>query len=530
MQVRLILKIYLSFWLLTTIIYGQDDSLRVIPRYIRKILIERQDVFPEITGKPRFVYVWANKLHIVTKEKIIRQQLLFKPGALYDPELLEESERNLRRLGYIGDVTIKPLNEDSTFVDISVVTQDQWSTLLSTIFRSEGKRTILGASIEEFNLLGFGKHVFTEFRHEPEGNIISLSYTDPLLMGSRWTTRVAFERGPFIDLVSARLVRPFYSLDTRWAGGVSFLVRNEKQRLFEQGEEISRVLLETNDARWFIARALGSRFDKTRLQLTYRFSERNFSALDSATTTPVPDDEKIHSLTLTLSFENLSFVEEKRIDKFLRTEDLTLGRITRISLGRTGIPFPSGVRRWELNLLHREAHKIFNRQYLFATLGFVTQFEDNRLNDTVTSLRLRYYNKLLPSQTLAFNFVLNYGNRLEESRQFLVGGDSGLRGYLARQFSGVKSVLLNFEDRIFSNLNLLSIAFGGVLFLDAGNAWKEEETLNLLDLNYSVGFGLRLGYTKSPRSRVGRIDFAWPLNKGAGFSISVGVDQIFSMN
>jgi outer membrane protein assembly factor BamA len=501
-------------------------------KYVRDIKVVRQDVFPEITGKPRFVYDWANKLHIVTKENVIRSELLFKSGDVFDPELLEESERNLRRLAYIGEVEITPVREESTFVDISVVTQDQWSTLLSTIFRREGGRTTLGLAVEEFNLLGFGKQVFSEFRHEPEGNILSLGYTDPLLFGSRWTTREAFETGPFINRVSAQLVRPFFSLDTKWAMGVSTSFRDEIIRLFEASEEINRVRLETDQVRLFGARALGGRFNKTRLQLTYRFAERDFSAIAGETTDleDVSDDELIHSLTLGLSFESLSFVEEKQIDKFLRTEDLTLGSITSISLGRTGLPVPKGVKRFELRVRRREAHKIFNKQYLFAILGFVTQFENNRLNDTITSLRLRYYNKMLSRQTLALNFELDYGNALEDTRQFLLGGDSGLRGYPARAFSGVKRFLVNIEDRIFTSLNLFTVAIGGVIFMDAGNVWEEDETLDLTDLNYSVGFGLRLGYTKSPRSRVGRIDFALPLNRGGGFGVSIGVDQLFSVN
>ncbi len=93
-----------------------------------------------------------------------------------------------------------------------------------------------------------------------------------------------------------------------------------------------------------------------------------------------------------------------------------------------------------------------------------------------------------------------------------------------------KRILINIEDRIFTSIDILTVALGGVLFADAGNVWAKGQSINLADLNYSVGFGLRLGYTKSPDSRVGRIDFAWGLSGGGGFGIVVGVDQIFSVN
>ena len=514
-------------------VYTQGVSLQAKEeKFVRNIEIVRQDVFPEITGKPEFVYEWANKLHIVTKEEIIRRQLLFKSGDVYDQELLEESERNLRRLPYIGKVDIKAIQEESEYVDISVVTQDQWSTILSTFFNRGGGRTTVGASVEEFNLLGFGKQILSEVRHEPEGTTATLNYTDPLLLGSRWTASTSFVTGPITDFVSAQVVRPFFSLDTKLSGGISGFMLDRIDRRFEKGEEVNRFASDITDIRLFGARAIGSRFKKTKLSLTYRFAERVFSPIKGETTDleEVPEDEKIHSMTVGWSLQNISFVEETQIDKFLRIEDLTLGNITSVRIGRTGFPIPAGVKRFEVGIRRREAHQIFSKQYLITIVGFVTEFQDDRLNDTIASLRLQYYNKLLKHQTVAFNLEFDYGNRLETTRQFLLGGDTGLRGYKAREFSGVKRFLINFEDRIFTSLNVLTVAFGGVVFMDAGNVWDEDERIDLTDLNYSIGFGLRLGYTKSPRSRVGRIDFGWPINRGGGFGVSIGVDQQFSVN
>jgi outer membrane translocation and assembly module TamA len=89
-------------------------------------------------------------------------------------------------------------------------------------------------------------------------------------------------------------------------------------------------------------------------------------------------------------------------------------------------------------------------------------------------------------------------------------------------------MLLNVEDRVFTPINILTVALGGVFFFDAGTVW--DDAVDLSQLNYSIGFGIRLGYTKSPNSRVGRIDFAWPLNRGGGFGVAIGVDQQFTLN
>ncbi|MFQ5605090.1 MAG: BamA/TamA family outer membrane protein [bacterium] len=498
-------------------------------KHIRHIEIKRQDVFPEITGKPRFLYQWANSLHIVTRESVVRQELLFKKGDVFDPELLEESERNLRRRAYFGEALVKVKNEERDSVDVLVVTQDQWSTLFSTIIEQSDGRTVLGGAVEEFNFLGLGKQIYAELQHERTvGSQWSFRYTDPQILGTRWTTLQSFVTGPLVSRYFGQLVRPFYALDTRWAFGVAGSVDDSIVRIFEAGDERNRYRSEINQFSVFGARALGGRFTKTRLQLRYRFAERDFSTIgeDPLVIDEIPTDELIHSLSTRLSFENLHFVKEKQIDKFLRTEDLTLGSFTTFNLGRTGLPIPKGVKRFEFSASRREAHRIFHKQYLIALLGFQTLFEKN----TIGFLRLKYYNKLLPHQTLALNFEMDYAIDFEVPRPFLLGGDSGLRGFPAREFTGDKRMLFNFEDRLFSSLNILTVALGGVLFFDAGHVWSEEQSVNLRDLNYSVGFGLRLGYTKSPRSRVGRIDFGWPLKGGSGLGITIGVDQQFSIN
>ncbi len=522
-SIKASLKLRLALYFLTLMVCdspAQENPIKII----RSIEITRQDVFPEITGKPAFLYHWANSLHIITRERVIRNMLLFKPGEVFDAELLEESERKLRLLAYLGEAKIFVKNQDADSIDISVVTQDQWSTLVSWILSSGGGRTVLGGALEEFNLLGLGKRVYNEIKHEPEGFTYTVRYNDPQVLGSRWTTQETFVTGPFLKFFAAQIVRPFYSLDTRWAGGVFGDVSAETIRLFVSGEEVSRLRLESESAQVLVGRALGGRFNKIRLQLSYRFQTRDFSDFGDLTTTPLPDDELVHTVTSTLSFENVSFVEEKQLDNFQRTEDITLGNLTAVSIGRSGLPIPKGVRRFEASFRRREAHRFFEKHYIVAIASLRSLFE----KDTIASLRLQYYNKVFRGQTIALNFEFDYGIDLETSRQFILGGDSGLRGYPAREFTGDKRLLLNIEDRIFTPINILTVALGGVLFFDAGTVW--DDSVHLSQLNYSLGLGIRLGYTKSPNSRVGRIDFAWPLHRDGGFGVSIGVDQQFTLN
>ena len=66
---------------------------------IGKIVIVADDVFdPSIPGEDGWVYRTANKLHINTEPRIIREQLLFQTGDRYDARLVDESERLLKKM------------------------------------------------------------------------------------------------------------------------------------------------------------------------------------------------------------------------------------------------------------------------------------------------------------------------------------------------------------------------------------------------------------------------------------------------
>jgi outer membrane protein assembly factor BamA len=440
-------------------------------------------------------------------------------------ELVAESERKLRSKAFLGEADIRIIAEHADSVDIRVTTQDQWTTLLSTIFSQGGGRTVLGGAIEEYNLFGYGKQVYTEAVHEPEGMRFSFRYTDPQLVGSQWRTTGSVTHGPLRENYFIDLNRPFYSPDTKWAGGISASKSETIFRNFLGGRETNRYQGEFSSLQLYVSRAYGERFHKKRVQLGYRLSDRSFSALGQQTTLPYPDDERLNALDLSLSTEALHFAEEKRIDKFVRTEDLTLGRRSGVTLSRTGIPFPTGVRRFEVGLSHRESHQLWRNSYMIARLGFSTLFE----RDHLISANVKYYDRLASWQTLALQADLDLGFDLEPGTEYILGGDTGLRGYPANEFPGNKRLLINVEDRLFTGIEFLTVALGGVVFIDAGHVWPDGLAIDLSDLNYSAGFGFRLGYTKSPDSRVSRIDFAWRLNDG-GFGITIGFDQMFTVN
>src|SRR4051812_20652940 len=71
---------------------------------IEGIDIARMDVFDERDPMPDFV----NLLHVTTRERVIRRELLLEPGMPYREVLAAETARNLRELVQLSIVLIVP--------------------------------------------------------------------------------------------------------------------------------------------------------------------------------------------------------------------------------------------------------------------------------------------------------------------------------------------------------------------------------------------------------------------------------------
>ena len=113
---------------------------------------------------------------------------------------------------------------------------------------------------------------------------------------------------------------------------------------------------------------------------------------------------------------------------------------------------------------------------------------------------IRYF-KMRKGHTLALRLSTGYGiGELPEIDKFRVGGAETLRGYDTFDTSGNKKILANAEYRFKLADNLQ-----GVVFTDAGRAWKNEEKVNLKEIKVGAGVGLRID---TPIGMI-RLDYGW---------------------
>jgi hypothetical protein len=91
---------------------------------VRTVEIVRYDIFApsEATNFPTRA---ANGLHITTRPRVVRRELLFRSGEPYDSARVAETARNLRSLSIFRSVSIDTVPSDSGLV-VRVTTRDGW--------------------------------------------------------------------------------------------------------------------------------------------------------------------------------------------------------------------------------------------------------------------------------------------------------------------------------------------------------------------------------------------------------------------
>ena len=484
---------------------------------VGSVTLERHNVFdtsdPETSGG---FYRFFNRFHVVTREGTVEKQLLFAPGETFDPRLLEESERVLRRNKYFFDARITPAVNDDGEVDITVATRDVW-TLMPEIqlSRSGGEnKTVIG--VEESNLFGYGHRVLLTRSEDVDRVTRAFEYTNPQL-GRSWVTaqlRIAENSDGNSRLFN--LFKPFHVLDARRAGGFAIFEDTRREALYNLGDEAAEYYKERNRYSVFAGLSKGLINGWVRrwtAGLTYDdnvFAEVPDPVLPQA----VPEDRRL--IYPYIGFEILEdrFQKSSNRNQMERSEDFYLGTRFAATLGWSDTSFDADRDALIYRLSGNYGLGSLDAKALLLSAVASGRHEDGRAANTTVSLNARYFST--QSEKRLFFAVLNatVGSNLDLDNPVEVGGDTGLRGYPLRYQSGDSRLLLTVEQRYFTDwypFNLFRI--GGAVFLDTGRVWGDEplggQSLGWLT---DVGFGLRFAPTRIGTRKIVHLDIAFPLD------------------
>jgi outer membrane protein insertion porin family len=386
---------------------------------------------------------------------VISREVQYKPGDLYQRSKLQNTQRDLYRMELFQFANVEPLNQEL-----------QPSEVATRITVAEGAR-------HRFNFgLGYG----TEERGRVDADYRHLNFLGGARTAGAHVRWSSLERGIRLNFIQPYFLGPRFSLEG-------------------EGQQWRTV-----------TPAYVSTVSGAKISLTHRWSANT-----------------AWSVSMTSEHDISSIAEEVLNDLSLRTSLIALG-----------LDPSTAEQNGTLNLLGFDMHHSRVDNLLDARRGYQLAFHVEQAGDLLpgtfhfraASIDGRYYQPLSTRRlVLATRVQLGSidpigGSTVPLPRRYFLGGSSGVRGWSRYEISplsesgvpigGNSLFALSTELRARIRRNL-----GAVAFLDSGNVWADNWGINLRDLRYAIGSGLRYQTPVGPI----RFDFGYQLNPIPGLLV-----------
>ena len=513
---------------LSGIVAAEESSAKIDVRkleadgvVINNILLEKQNIFDLSNPKENnWIYRLANKWHVITRDDVIRKQLLLEPGDVYSKRLADESERILRGNSFLYDAAITPVNRQEETVDLRVATRDVWTLWpVLTVSRSGGEnKTTIG--IEDINLLGRGQTFRFERTEDVDRTAKTFEFRDQHL-GSNWLSANLFladnsdGHSRFVSLV-----RPFYALDTRWSAGATVFDDDRRTAFYSLGDEVAEYQHAREYFTIFGGWSAGLQNGWVRRFTAGVVYDDNVFApvADGSLPALVPADRK-----LVYPFVGFELLEDRfetttNKNQIARTEDFFTGTRISATLGLADEGAGSDRDAVLYTAAYAKGFGSLDAKALLLRARFSGRQESGDTRNALLRIDARFYWK--QSDKRAFYTTVRgvHGHGLDADTVIELGGDNGLRGYPLRYQTGDSRFLATIEQRYYWDwypFRLLRV--GGAIFADVGRTWGMSPDGSDSDgWLRDVGLGLRFASTRTGgNEKIFHLDLAFPLDGDA---------------
>ena len=457
------------------------------------------------------LYRTANWLHIDTRPKTLRKQMVIKPGEALSVEKVRENERILRANDYLVDAMILPHRLCAGGIELLVVVRDIWTFAPEVKASRSGGENSTGAGISESNLFGSGQKVTLGYYQDADRSGTIFRYHNPNMLRHVNFSTTFLDNSDGEEL-GYSLEKPFYELDGTWAAGTNGNIRSAIESIDLNDVEVNRYALDSTDRTVFGGWSTGRQgIHVNRWLLGFTETTDEFSALPE--TTFLPDEEILRYPWLGWSYSQDRFQTAENINRSHRQEDIQLGYRQYLQLGYASTSMGSTDNRWVFDL-GASYTSWLRRKHLITTSAYANgQRDDVSVINTFYGTALDYIYSINQQNRWYFRASVEGGRNIRQDEQLTTGGLENLRGYPNEYQRGNRRWLLSAERRRFTDIhifNLMYLGFGG--YVDAGRTWDTETpgaegTQTLAD----VGLGIRLSPSKFRINNVIHIDLAAPL-------------------
>ena len=501
------------------------------------------------------VFKLGNNLHIASRPSAIRKRLLFQEGDTVSKGLLLETENSLRSEEFLADAIIEVKRWEDGSAHIIVTTYDQWTTTMAFTPSIVGGNFYYLAGLVESNVLGTGQKLGFFYSHARERDATLMEYANRSLTSQR--LRLSSQVGWYSDGYSTEftLAKDLERRTDRWAFSVSGSSSEMTQYVYFDANQLDRLpdslarkmqgrpnviaqfdVVPTHDASAGITRSFGLN-TKFNVSASADWSEsynhgailqaRGINSIVPPHPSALYPEERYDLLggfTLTVYQYAYKTVQNYRNLKWNETLQTGWRLSTKSARNMEWL----GADNHDFYLNHGAVYNNAWWDALFLVANadlhyFVSpggEFDNGRAD-------LKGEIQWKPHRLTSTSLSASYGGRFasERSHQYVLGEDTGLNGFPNAYYAGQGLLLLEAEQRYFPGFEFGTLVPAFAIYGDAGNAFPSYDDVDMGNLHYSVGVGLRLGFSKTVQKLVYHLNLSQPIDeprlKGPVFSFLV---------
>jgi len=492
-------------------------ELEAVQARIGEVRVLGADVFDTTDPKEDWaIYRWANAIHIQTRAGVIENALLFKRGDRVSVAVIEETERLLRGTRYLYDVQIRPVAYQDGVVDIEVLTRDSWSLIPGISVSRAGGANSSGIRLREYNFLGTGTTLGIGHSSDVDRSSNQLVLSNDRVFGTWTAMNLSLASNSDGYRYAASVVRPFHSLDARWAAGGSALKDSRIEALYNAGNVVSEYRHRQDQAEVFAGWSRG-RVDGwvQRYSIGVNLLDNAYELEPGRVAPPaLNQDERLIGPFVRYELIEDRYAKVVNRDLIETPEFFLLGLASRVQLGWASTALGSSHDALLYEAAVSRGFEPSPDDTLLASASLSGRYADGRVSKQLFGVGAKYYvtqGRRWLFYAAASGDMLTHPDVLD---MLLLGGDNGLRGYPLRYQAGDKRALLTLEERLYSNVFIWNLfRVGAAAFVDVGRAWGGPH-VNAGNPGWlaDAGVGLRISSVRVSTRDVLHLDLAFPFN------------------
>jgi len=485
---------------------ARTDTAHADPRLvIREIRIVSLPIFDSAEATSA-VYRGMNALHITTKPYVIRQQLLFRAGQAWDPEVIAETERNLRASGLFRSVKIDSIPSDSGLTAV-VTTQDAWTLGIVFSIQSSGSQINYAIGFNARNFLGTGTQFQMQYGKNADRDSVMAMLTKNFIFGTQYWFQINYDALSDGKNGYLNFGLPFRSMDQHSGWNLNTNLYSGRVLLFYGGDTTAQDTLRRS---WRVASvnpAISLASDESHYVRLGLFAQIQASAYQPWS---APSSEITDSVAGAFGpFLAVSYPKYEHVRYFQaggRREDLVLGYTA--TLGAYLAPAQWGYSKLGVGpALNVSAGQRLGQAVVQESLSVTSLYNSAGLDSGTVYAGVTVWGQPTPT-TLLIGYL---GGGAQKNgypdENWDLGLGYGVRAFAQHSFTGNRMFISAGEARWFFAPNLARLFAVGVgVFVDHAGAWYSGEPMRT---GTDAGIGLRFSSITGNPGYVMRADAAY---------------------